>query len=394
MNRKHTSSVRWLVVLSSAIALLVAPILVFAQEVEGVEPGEGQQGQELTITLRGNGFSDGASVTIGDLEIQRVQVVSSEEIRVRVRIPEDAPPGPRDVQVVVEVEGQERFSIVREGGFTVVGAEPLPPDETPVSPVPPGPPTPPDWWLLLIILAGGGVIVVGGGALAVTLAVRARRVSLQKQARLEKQMQEQWQQEAEEELPEKCRSGTHKVIRGKPKLKPGLWKVAGLRMALYDEASTQGGDERDAPEEMVGRIDKAARNKLLWSDGEKLAAEIVEIGRALAAHVIAWQARSQTGRDVRIEPEIEGGEGSVTFTLYRCVGPPTWWQEVKSWQAKAQAVKHFSQEFRGPTAGEAPGAYRAMLEKGLSIYVRNLIREAARLWDTAGVGVSVEVSLE
>jgi hypothetical protein len=245
------------------------------------------------------------------------------------------------------------------------------------------------------------VIVAGGGLLTVTLAVQARRATLKRQAQMQQEMQqaqqelEQLQEQAEEgELPEKCQPGKIKVIRDKPELKPGLWKVAGLEVTLYDEAQSQRGTEHAAPEELVKHIDEAARNELLWGDSEALAAEIVEIGRTLAAQVVDWQARSQARRDVRLEPQIAGGEGSVKFTLYRCVGEPDWWQKIKSWQAKAQAVKHFPQEFRGPTMGEAPEGYRAVLEKGITIYVRNLIREASRLWDTEGVGVSVEASLE
>jgi hypothetical protein len=250
-------------------------------------------------------------------------------------------------------------------------------------------------------------MVVGGGALTVTLAVRGRRISLQKRAEMQQQMEQQMQQELEQlqeqaeegELPEKCQSGKFKVIRDKPGLEPGLWKVAGIEVTLCDMAQAQReGQERgkgyDVPDELVKRIDKAARNKLIWGDSEKLAAEIIEIGRALAAQVIAWQAISETGRDLNIEPKIEGGEASIKFTLYRCVGEPDWWQKVKSWDAKAQAVKHFAQEFRGPAADEAHEAYRAVLEKGLTIYVAKLVREASRLWDTEGVGVSVEVSLK
>jgi hypothetical protein len=243
--------------------------------------------------------------------------------------------------------------------------------------------------------------------------VQARRATLKRQAQMQQEVQqvqqevqqvqqelEQLQEQAEEgELPEKCQSGKIKVVRDKPELTPGLWKVTGLKVTLYDEArvprdSARRDKERDVPEELVGRIDKAARNKLRWGDSERLAAEIVDIGRALAAQIIAWQAVSKVGRDVRLEPEIEGGEGSVKFTLYRCVGEPDWWQKVRSWEAKAQAVRHLPQEFRGPAADEAPEAYCAVLEKGITIYVRNLIREASRLWDTAGIGISVEVSLE
>jgi hypothetical protein len=223
---------------------------------------------------------------------------------------------------------------------------------------------------------------------------------MQQEIQQAQQELEKLQEQAEEgELPEKCRSGKLKVIRDKPEFEPGLWKVAGIEVTLYDAAQAQGegqrrGKGRAVPEELVERIDEAARDKLLWGDSEKLAADVIEIGRALAAQVIAWQAIAEAGRDVAVEPEIEGGEASVTFTLYRCVGEPDWWQKVKSWEAKAQAAKHFGQEFRGPAADEAPEAYRAVLEKGLTIYTAKLVREASRLWDTEGVGISVEISLK
>jgi hypothetical protein len=403
MKRSRLSHVGVPLIVSLLVALTAVP--AWAQEIalRSVSPDRARAGEEVELTIRGAGFCGPANVQIGAFEAADVRVESDSTIRATIYIPSDALFGPYPVLVIVDCGGpQKTFSAALEEGFTVLepaggggdegggddggGYDDYSGDVD-------------GWLLLILILVVVGVVVLGGGALAVTLAVRARRASLKKHAQLEQQMQQaqqelRLQQEAEEgKLPEKCQPGRHKVIRDKPKLKPGLWKVAGLKVTLYDEAHAQGEDERDAPEELVKRIDKAARNKLLWGDGEKLAAEVVEIGRALTAQIVAWQAISEAGRDVRLEPEIEGGEGSVKFTLYRCIGEPEWWQEVKSWQVKAQAVKHFSQEFRGPAADEAPQAYRAVLEKGVTIYIANLIREASRLWDTEGVGVSAEVSL-
>ena len=394
------------------LLLILAAIPVRAQQIalRSIKPDSARAGEEVNLTIQGRGFCDPAQVRIGEFQAADVQVKSDSVINARMFIPEDAEPGPREVEVIVDCGGpEETFSAVLPAGFTV-----LEPSGGPV-------PEPRDsgdegggedyddgggfvdgWLLLVIILVGVGVVVLGGGALTVTLAVRARQNIQKKQAQMQQEMQQQAQQELEQlqeqaeegELPEKCQPGKIKVIRDKPELKPGLWKVTGLQVTLYDAAGDQRVEERGVPDELVKRIDKAARNKLLWGDSEKLAAEIIEIGRALAAQVVAWQSIAETGRDVILEPEIEGGEGSVKFTLYRCVGEPEWWQKVKSWEAKAQAVKHFSQEFRGPAAGEAPELYRAVLEKGITIYVRNLVREASRLWDTVGVGISVEISLQ
>jgi hypothetical protein len=395
-----------LAVLLSLIFLAVAPIRAQQIALRSVKPDQARAGDEATLTIQGQGFCDPATVRVGEFQAGDVRVESDRVINAFVFIPEDAEPGPRDVEVTVDCGGpEETFSAVLPEGFTVLeppGPRPGAVNETPEPRPGPGPepvlsPGPDNWLLLIIVVAVVGVVVVGGGALTVTLAVRARRVTLKRQAQ---QDLEQLQEQAEEgDLPERCRSGKIKVIRDKLELQPGLWRVTGLQVILYGAAQAQRdgerrGKERDVPDELVMRIDKAARNKLRWGDSERLAAEIVEVGRALAAQIIAWQAISEVGRDVRLEPEIEGGEGSVKFTLYRCVGEPDWWQQVRSWEAKAQAVKHLPQEFRGPAADEAPEAYRAMLEKGITIYARNLIREASRLWDTAGVGISVEVSLE
>lgn len=405
-----------LVVLFLLVVLTVAPVWAQQVALRSVKPNRARAGEEVNLTIQGRGFCDPAQVRIGEFQASDVRVESDSTISARVFIPGDAEPGSRDVEVTVDCGGpEETFSAMLPGGFTVLepaggggregggdeGGDDGGRDEGGYDDYGG---TFDGWLLLVVVLVGVGVVVLGGGALTVSLAVRARRATLKRQAQMQQEMQqmqqaqqelEQLQEQAEEgELPEKCQSGQIKVIRDKPELKPGLWKVTGLQVTLYDEAQSQRGKGRDVPDELIKRIDRAARNKLLWGDSEKLAAEIIEIGRALAAQVIAWQAVSETGRDVHVEPEIEGGEGSVKFTLYRCVGPPTWWQKVKSWQAKAQAVRHLPQEFRGSAAGETPEAYRAVLEKGLTIYVANLIREASRLWDTEGVGVSVEVSLK
>jgi hypothetical protein len=398
MKRSHLLYIAGPAVLLLIAALSAVPAWAQQISLRSVSPNEGRAGEDLDLTIQGGGFCGSAQVTIGELRVGGVQVESDSAIRVHVSISADAQPGPRDVEVVVDCGPQETFSDVLPGGFTVLESPKEPPpgpsepgpgepeEPGPGEPGPPGPPPSGGWWPWLIVLIVVGMIALGGGAAAVTIAVKAHQAAQKKK----------WQQAAEEKLPEKCQSG-YKVIRDKPKLKPGRWKVKELKVVFYDEARAQRGDEqreeRDAPDELVRRIDGAARNELLWGDSEKLAAEVVEIGRALAAQVVAWQARSEVGRDVRLEPEIEGGEGSVKFTLYRCVGAPRWWQEVTSWKAQVQAVRHFQQEFRGPAAGEAPEAYRAVLEKGLCIYVYNLIREASRLWDTEGVGVSVQVSV-
>ena len=411
MKGEHLIRVGHLLALLSMLALLIVPAWAQGEiELRSVSPNRGRAGEEHELTLKGRGFCGPATVRVGEFEAGNVRVESDSTIRASLFIPHEAHPGPRRVEVVVNCGGpDETFGASLEEAFTIQeprsgqqggdeGGDDGRGDEGNGGDFDPG------WLLWLVIILVVGVIAVGGVVLTITLVVRGRQSIAHKQAQQAQTQQELAQQqleaEAEEgELPETCQSGTHKVIRSKPKLKPGRWKVTGLKATLYDsEAARRGGDERGdvhgVEEGLVKRIDRVTRDRLLWGDSEKLAAEIVEIGRTLGAQIVAWQAGSQLGRDVYLEPEIEGGEGSVKYTLYRCVGPPDWWREVRSWTVKAQVVRHFPKGLRGPAAGEPPGTYQGLLQRHVAAYVRDLIREASRLWDTEGVGVSVEVSLK
>jgi hypothetical protein len=316
MKRTVCFYVAGLVVLLSIVVLAAVPVRAQQIALRSVNPNSARAGEEVNLSIQGRGFCGLAQVRIGEFQAGEAWVESDSAIGARVFIPEDAQPGPRDVEVVVDCGGlQETFSAVLPAGFTIIEpvAGPTPEPRAGGEPEDGGDGDEGggegydgggffDGWLIpVIVLAGVGVVVLGGGALTVTLAVRARQATLKKQAQMQQQMQQQaqrelekLQQEAEEgELPEKCQPGKIKVIRDKPDLKPGLWKVNRLEVTLYGVADDQRdgaprGTGHDAPDELVKRIDKAARNKLLWGDSEKLAAEIVEIGRALAAQVIAW----------------------------------------------------------------------------------------------------------
>ncbi|MBE9508566.1 MAG: IPT/TIG domain-containing protein, partial [Chloroflexi bacterium] len=337
-----------------------------------VEPATGSPGQELELTLQGGGFggANEVRVTIGELEILEAWVESDQVVRARVFIPEDARPGPRRVEVVASFGQNEDFSAVLPGGFSVLES---------------GPPGPDDrggesrqgddgydpgglWWLVIL---GVAVIVLVGVALAVTVAVKARRPALQQQEQTEAQ---------KENHSQECQPGTHKTVREELELKPGRWKVTGLKVTLYDSSSGERGTARDVPSDLADRVDKAARRKLLRGESEPLVEQATEIARELAALIVAWQSLSETERDVFVEPHIEGGEASAKFVRYRCVGKPGRWQEESEWEVELRAVDHFPTTFRGPEASESPTAYRALLEAHLGVYVRDLIREVGRLF--------------
>lgn len=382
---------KWLVI-ALAVALL-APVPAHAQEgpvrLASVEPGEGRPGQELELTLRGSGFEGQATVHVGELPVWEVVVESDRVIRARISVPEDAKPGPRPVEVVIDMGGpQETFRSTLEGGFTVL--EPQPDggdgeegyrreeehrgegeydyeDETDLS------------WLLWVVALAGLIVIGGTAALAVALLLRRR------QSALRRERQSQWQSRAreipEKELPRECQPGSVFVRREQPEITPGRWRISDLTATLYDAAggSVERGGEHAAPSKLVARIDRAAREMLLRGDEKRLEARATELGRELAGWIVGLQARSRDGRDLMLEPTIQGGSASVEFTLYRCVGEPGQWRKEREWEAEIDALKRAPISFHGPQAGETAEEYRAYLEERITAYLRDLLHEMGRL---------------
>jgi len=355
-----------LVVWLSLIPLAAAP--VWAQDepvtINSIRPSSARPGEEVSVTIEGRGFGgQRAEVSIDGLHVTGVTVESDRAIRARVGVPEGAEHGPRTVVVVIDKGGpQETFGAELPGGFTVAGGdEPTPIDGPDVDP-----------WTV-IILGVVAVILLISAVAAVAIAKRIR------QSRLKRRWQSQAEDTTEAEMPESCQPGSVHVRRDPPQIKPSRWKLTGIQITLYDAARSQRGGTTDAPEELVKRIDRTARNQLIAEDRQQLARSIAEFGPALAAAIITAQSRSQSGQDVYLVPQIEGGEASVEFTLYRCVGQPGGWKKVTSWEAKVQAAKHMPRTFHGPAAGEPPDAYRTQLETQLKAYLQHLIGEVKRL---------------
>ena len=135
-----------------------------------VEPSKGHPGQELELTLIGNSFPADcvrcqAQVMIGGIEVQDVRVETNERILVQVKIPEDAPPGPRTVEVHVFLEERELASSQLAAGFVVL--EPVR-AITPIiqGPGPLQPPPPTGILIYLVAIAVLAVFVVAIAGLA------------------------------------------------------------------------------------------------------------------------------------------------------------------------------------------------------------------------------------
>lgn len=121
------------VLLTLAGAWAMPVPLIRAQEpvyLRTVEPSEGQPGQELELTLLGGGFGEATKVRvfIGEIEVLDAWKESDEAVIAYVFIPEDAPPGPRTVEVIAVFEPDGEFPAVLEAGFSVLEPEgpPLP----------------------------------------------------------------------------------------------------------------------------------------------------------------------------------------------------------------------------------------------------------------------------
>ncbi|RMF32698.1 MAG: hypothetical protein D6759_07940, partial [Chloroflexi bacterium] len=131
-----------LLVLIGGLAMGVLPVQ--AQEgpiyLREVEPSRGRPGEEMKLILWGGGFSNAqeVQVTIRGVEVLEAWVESDEAVVVHIFIPEDAPPGPRPVEVVATFGPNEVFPATLDQGFFVEAREERPP-AGPVSPPPPEP---------------------------------------------------------------------------------------------------------------------------------------------------------------------------------------------------------------------------------------------------------------
>jgi hypothetical protein len=105
--------------------LVVIALPARAQEpiyLEAVEPSEGNPGQELELTLWGGGFGSAQEVRLamGDIEVLDAWIESDEAIMVHAFIPDDAPPGPRPIEVVAVFGSNEEFAAGLDEGFFVL----------------------------------------------------------------------------------------------------------------------------------------------------------------------------------------------------------------------------------------------------------------------------------
>lgn len=387
--RSHKRLIRWALLATALLLVLFPTRFALAQSpvgISAIEPAEGQPGQEMSVTVFGYGFAKARRVLLNmeDIEVLKTSVRSDKELVAFIRIPEEAPPGPRTVEVVADFGPNEVFSATLPDGFMVLGPATLPtPTQEESAPLPPPEEIPQrpgeepysgegDGLGVLLLLLGAGVVLLGGAALAVTLTVRWVRASTRKQ----------WEAQAtEKDLPKTCQEGTAFVRREKTKIEPGRWRVSGLKVTLYDAGAGIRGETHVTPKEVTGKLDQAARQRLLHGDSEALREKIEEIGREVTALVLAWQSLSEKGKDIYLETHLEGGKAEVAFARYRCAGPPPGrWHKQVEWTVKLKAVDHLPRALRGPEASESQEAYTTFLNGELRAYLHQVVEEAGRLF--------------
>ena len=91
-------------------------------QIFSLSPTEGWPGDRIEVTIQGTGFDEEAEVIIESVELEVVRR-SPQTLLIRLFIPRDAPPGPRDVIVINHV-GQAQEAML-PGGFTVLGEAPV-----------------------------------------------------------------------------------------------------------------------------------------------------------------------------------------------------------------------------------------------------------------------------
>jgi hypothetical protein len=370
-------------VLLLAVTLVATPAR--AQEqiyLRGVEPARGRPGEELELALVGGGFGGEVRVAIGGFDVLDAWVESEQVIRARVRIPEDAPPGPRNVEVTVIMGQNEEFRAMLEGGFTVLEAGPRPTEAPAVGPPLRPEPIEPgstgggdgnlDWllWvagLLLSGLLGGGI----GGGLGFAL---GRSMALKTQVSWKKAAQLQWEVEAKKELPQPKQACTWDCrARAKADLLD-RWHVTALTLTPLPLPSGRTPPTKRVAGEAVAPLNEAVRHRLEGADETRR--RLAPVVDALLAQIQLWTAEVQTPASIRVDAEVKGAV-ECEFALCHCEqrGAGLEWIERLKWKRTLrQPCGESLGILRGPAADEPDFAARVRgeLEAQLLALVRSV----------------------
>lgn len=322
------------VVLESEGQPFAAPVQLFA-----IDPPGGAPGEEFDILLMGEGFApaDDFGVNVEGVEIIDLERQSNEVIRAHIYIPEDAPPGPRLVEVVILREG-EPFGAAIEEGFLVSGVQP-----------PPNPP--PTWiWPIIVVLFSGASFTVGR-----FLNLRAK-ILWQQQAKLQWQLQAKWGK------PSQPAKACEWACEKSASVSRDRWKVTGIMLTPLPVKG-----KTPPPRSVSGSV-LDPLNKLVKDDNlpqKEKRQNLAGLLNALVAEINAWEQAGQSPASIRLDADLAGAV-DIKFNLYH--GRQTnkglkWSDSLLEWKAKLNQPggEHLG-VLRGPTVGEPDFAARARFE--------------------------------
>jgi hypothetical protein len=321
---------------------------------ETIEPAAGEPGQRLGLTLWGEGFGPEMAVALGDGIVEEGrEFIDDGTLRLEVRILDDAPPGPRAVEVWNPETDQ---SAALPQGFFVRGAvvEPTPPPVEEDGGVP---------WGIVGPLAG--LLGLIGASVVAYLGLDAARRG--RVGRRQKEL-EQWQEEAQQELPRQCRPGTRLPIVGR-RVKSDTWQIVHLVFAVQASAAGQPyDDQHTVGGKIVRRLNEVVALRQRTNDEDRLRRMAAPQAKELARLLWVWTQKGARDRPVAVEAKVEG-QVTYTFKLYECqkTEQGNRWKEIKDWEGAVKETDTLAAgDLVGPQERERKGRFQKRATEALT----------------------------
>lgn len=347
-------------------------------QIAGVEPNEGRPGERVQATIWGEGFDEEAEVIVEGIEVEVIRR-SPQTLLVELFIPDNAPPGPRDV-VVINHMGIAQEAVL-PGGFIVLGEggedrEPGPTER-------PAPPEPPDegdgefpWEILGLLLGALALVGVPVAAYLTWDASRRRRLTRQRQEL------EQWQEKAQQELPRDCQPGTKLPIIGR-KVEPGTWEIVHLVFAVEVSAAGEQPyeDQNFVGGKIVQRLNEIVALRKRTGDEARLRRMVAPLAGELARLLGVWTKRKPPASPITIQANVEG-KVTYEFRLYECqkTGEGNHWQKKKDWEGTVKETRELpAGRLVGPQEREGKSKFQKRVAEALVGHLLALTLEVSSI---------------
>ena len=339
-----------------------------------VEPPVVEPGAATELRLLGSGFSlaEQLEVTVEGIEVSGMSVFDDGELRLKVMVPDDAPPGHRAIVVNATVGGVTETARLDQGVVVAsAGAEAGPTsgsanqDDRPAVGL-----AIPRWALILLGMLFFGLVLLFGllAGILVGAFLLGGRHDWRRQAR------QRWQVAARVTLPEAHQPGAWACqMTPHPQLDE-RWAVRALRLTpLPSGANTPAARTISGP--TLERLNDLAQ---LPDDQARLRRALVPVAEALVAEALAWNEAGQAPAALRLDVEL-AQPLSARFALYqvRQTDDGLAWSEAPrlSWRARLdQGAQPHLGVVRGPAAGES--VYAVRLQQELTDLLVDLVRAA------------------